>query len=226
MRVICLDFEGVILDGSATLKMLESIGHEFEEIKLIIRFLKSSSKPKRFRIVAKEIARSLKGMKAKDLERVGLMLKMTKGVRQALKVMRDRGEKVVIVSTNDKRFILDFFNSHGIDKYIDHVYAARLGVRNGRLTGKIYGDVIRNEKIGVVKKIERLFRVKKNKIIYIGDGLTDLPIMRRVGMAILFCPNTITKIEVFKDKALRRKHKDGELFLVDKKDLREVLRFI
>jgi phosphoserine phosphatase len=77
-----------------------------------------------------------------------------------------------------------------------------------------------------VKKIEKTYRIKKKDVIYIGDGLTDLPIMKLVGNGILFCPNELTKAEVFTDKILMKKEKNGELFLVENNNLNEILKFI
>jgi phosphoserine phosphatase len=134
--------------------------------------------------------------------------------------------KIVIVSANDERFIKKYLKKHRIEKYVDHIYAARLGIKNGILTGKIFGDVIKTEKVGVVSKIEKLYKAKKKDIIYIGDGLTDLPIIKRVGIGILFCPNELTKAEVFTNKILKDKIERNDLFLVEERNLNEIMKFI
>ena len=134
--------------------------------------------------------------------------------------------KIVIVSTNDKRLIKDILEKNKIADYIDHIYASEFGVENGKLNGKIYGTVIKTEKVGVVKEIEKKYKVKAKDVIYVGDGLTDLPIMKKMGKGILFCPNVLTRAEVYEDKILKKKEKEGSLFLIEKKDLREVLDFI
>ena len=94
------------------------------------------------------------------------------------------------------------------------------------MTGRIYGDVIRTEKTGIVPRLEKIYKVKRKDIIYIGDGLTDLPIMKKVGCGILFNPNTLTKMEVYRDKTLKEKENSGKLFLAEGKDLRCVTEFI
>ena len=94
------------------------------------------------------------------------------------------------------------------------------------ITGEIKGDIIKTEKVGVVKQIEKLYKVKREDITYIGDGLTDLPIMKVSGRGILFCPNALTKAEVFASKEFDRMGKDGKFFIVEKKDMREVTKLL
>lgn len=129
----------------------------------------------------------------------------------------------MIVSINDERIIRKFLEKHRLEKYVSNVYASRLGVKDGRLTGMISGDVIKTEKQGIVKKMRKLYG--KKEIVYVGDGLTDIPILKKANKGILFCPNELTKAEVFADKNLMKKE-GNRLFLVEKRDLREVLRFV
>lgn len=94
------------------------------------------------------------------------------------------------------------------------------------MTGKITGDVIRTEKTGIISRLEKLYRVKRNEIIYVGDGLTDLPVIKKVGKGILFNPNALTRMEIYTNKALKEKENKGCLLLAEGRDLRGILKFI
>ena len=151
---------------------------------------------------------------------------MNKNAKNVIKKLKKDGYKIVIVSINDEGMIKKFLKKNDIDKYVDHIYAAKLGVKNGILTGNVSGNVVETEKTGVVRKIEKLYRARKEDIIYVGDGMTDLPIMKKVGRAILFCPNALTNVEVLADKQLMKMKKDERLFLVEEKDLSKILDFV
>jgi len=192
----------------------------------MVDFLRYNENPKKFYWFVKKAVKKGKGLKFEGLEEIALKQKMIKGVPQVFKTLKRRGYKIVIVSTNDERIIRKYLEKHRLLKYIDHIYAARLEVKNGLLTGEITGSVIETAKIGVLRKIKKLYRASPKDITYVGDGLTDIPIFRLVGLSIIFCPKTVTKMEIFEDKILKEKEQKNEIFLVEKKDLRGILKFI
>ena len=140
--------------------------------------------------------------------------------------MHNDGFKIVIISTNDETFIRHYAEKHKLDMYIDHIYAANFEVKDGKITGKIRGDVLKDEKVHIVPRLEKKYKIKRNEMIYVGDGLTDLAIMKIIGRGILFNPNELTKAEVFASSKLRQKENNGELFLTNGNDLRSVLQFV
>jgi len=226
MKIVCFDFDDVIPKSNTVAKLTRLFGNKIKILGFEIEFLEDNMNPKKFFRVVEEIVANGKGIEFERVKHFMLRFGLNRGVKEVLKKLKKNGHKIVIVSANDETFIKEYIKKHGIADYIDHIYASRLGVKNGVLTGKIYGDVIKTEKTGVVKKIERMYKVKKKDIIYIGDGLTDLPIMKLAGRGILFCPNELTKAEVFTDKKLKEKIDNNQLFIVGKKDIKEILNFI
>jgi phosphoserine phosphatase len=154
------------------------------------------------------------------------MIGLNKNAKNVLKELKKRGYVVSIVSINDENLINIFLKKNKIHNYIDYVYASRFVVKDGVLTGDITGDTVRTEKTGVIKNIEKRYKAKSKDIIYIGDGLTDLPIMKLVGKGILFCPSLVTQAEVLSDRKLKKMKDDGRLFLVKEKDMNNVMKFI
>ena len=225
-KIICFDFDDVIINTNIVKKIGRYFKNRFEEKKIEGEFLLDSDNPRKFYRFAKNFIRLGRGMDFKFVKRIAMRFRLMKGAGETLKSLKKRGYKIVIVSANDERIIMEFMKKHGIHGFIDHIYASKFGVRDGKLDGNIYGTVIRTEKVGVVKEIEKKYRVSRKDIIYVGDGLTDLPIMKKVGSGILFCPKEPALIEVLRNKALKRMKSEGRLFVVGKKDLREVLRFV
>lgn len=225
-KVVCFDFDDVITDKGMLRKLAFVFGPSFSELKLVLELFEDNKSPKKFFNVARKIIKLGEGVKYSKVQEVVRFLRLSKNTKKVLKKLKSDGFRVIIVSINDENIIRSFLSKNGISDCVDHIYAARLGVKNGLLTGEITGDVIRTEKVGIVSKIEKLYGVKKNDIVYIGDGLTDLPIMKKVGRGILFCPNAVTNAEVLLDRELMRMKNEGKLFLVEKRDLERILPFV
>ncbi len=226
MKIVCFDFDNVIINDSVS-RFLSLVGSRMEKLKIEIDFLQDNMEPRKFFRLAKKMALMGKGL---DYEIVTSMMlkkvKLTKGVERMFKRLKADNHKIVIVSTNDESFIRRVLKKEKLLQYVDHIYASHLVVKDGVLTGEIKGDVVKTEKKGAVRKVKNLFRVKEKNIVYIGDGLTDLPIMKLVGRSVLFRPNLITRAEVMKDKAMRRMEKEGRLFVVHEDNLMHAMQFV
>ena len=226
MKVVCFDFDDVITRKNIAMKLLGMAGHKFRQLKLELEMLEHNRDPKKFAELIKKFAELTKGMNIESVERILKLMKLRKGAKETFEKIKKSGMKIVIVSINDESLIKEFLLRNRLHEYVDHIYAAKIEVKNGILTGKITGDVLKDEKIGVLKIIEKKYTASKKDITYVGDGLTDLPIIKRVGRGILFSPNAITRAEVYADKALKKMESSGRLFLVENHDLRKILEFI
>lgn len=226
MKVICFDFDDVLINKNTLVRFLSLFSKKSIELEYELKILEDNRNPKKFFHDVTEGAWHFKGMPYEYVERVSKLIKLNKNGRTTLEKLKKKGYKIVIVSTTDEDMIKSFLRKNDLEKYIDHVYAAKIGRKNGLLTGKIYGDVIKTEKAGAIRRIEKLYKVKKKDIIYVGDGMTDLPIMKKVGRAILFCPNAITNAEVLADKVLMARQKQKEFFLIEQRDLSKILPYV
>lgn len=226
MKVVCFDFDDVITRKNIAIKLLGMAGHKFRQLKLELEMLEHNRDPKKFADIIEKFAELTKGMSIDGVEKIIKLMKLRKGTKETFENIKKKGTKIVIVSINDESLIKEFLRRNSLHDYVDHIYAAKIEVKDGILTGKITGDVLKDEKIGVLKIIEKKYKANKNDIAYVGDGLTDLPIIKRVGRGILFSPNAITRAEVYTDKTLKKMESSGKLFLVENNDLRKILDFI
>ncbi|MBI3190886.1 HAD-IB family phosphatase [archaeon] len=226
MKVVCFDFDDVIGNKNTLRKFLGLYSKKTTELEYMLKLLEDNKHPKKFFKDVTEGAKLFKGIPYEYVKKISNVIGINKNVKITLKKIKSMGYKIVIISTTDEGMIRRFLEKNGIGKYIDHIYAAKVGVKNGFLTGTIKGGVIRTEKTGVVKKVEHLYKTKKKDITYIGDGMTDLPIMKCVSKGILFNPNAITIAEVMTDKKLIKMKDENRLFIVKDKDMSKILEFI
>ena len=224
-KIVCFDFDDVIVNNRLIFK-LPFIGHKIKTLELGAEFIEGRLDPKKFNKFANGVMKQMKGIHVDNVMRILLHMRLQKGARETIEALKKKGYKIVIISTNDGTFIKKFLEKHKLLQHVSHIYAAKFGLKNDIMTGTIYGDVIKTEKTGILPKLEKMYRIKRKEIIYIGDGLTDLPIMKKIGTGILFNPNELTKLEIFTDKKLKAKKKNGSLYITSGNDLRTVMQFI
>lgn len=224
-KLICFDFDDVIVNNKFVFK-IPVIGHKLRTFELGAQFIEGNLDPKKFNRFMDEVMKQVKDVHIDHVMKLLLHMHLQKGARETLAQLKKNGYKIIIVSTNDETFIRRFLEKHHLLEYVSHIYAARFGLKNSIMTGKIYGDVIKTEKTGIIPRLEKIYKVKRSEIIYVGDGLTDLPIMKKVGRGILFNPNAITKMEIFTNKKLKKMENEGKLFLAEGKDLRCIIDFV
>lgn len=221
MKIICFDFDDVIVKGNPVSKIAFILKDKFKEMEIGLKLLTLKDNPKEFTKSLKELVSLSKGIDYKLLEDLMLKAFLTKNTKKTFKEISEKN-KIVIISMNDTNLIKKFLGKNKLLEYVDHIYGSELEVKNGKLTGIIKGDVLESEKRTIIKKVEKKYKVGKKNIIYVGDGLTDLPIIEELGQGILFCPNSITRAEVYENKKLSRIEKKGKLLWIEKEDLYEV----
>jgi phosphoserine phosphatase len=70
---------------------------------------------------------------------------------------------------------------------LDYAAANRFEVSNGKLTGKVLGDIIGATGKGeVLKKVREELGLKREQVIAIGDGANDLKMMEEAGVSIAY----------------------------------------
>jgi len=70
---------------------------------------------------------------------------------------------------------------------IDYVYANKLEIIDGKLTGKYLGEIVDGQKKAeYLKAIAEKEGIHINQTIAVGDGANDLPMLNLAGLGIAF----------------------------------------
>jgi len=70
---------------------------------------------------------------------------------------------------------------------LDFAHASVLEVRDGRLTGKLSGEIVNPAvKARVLRETTAKLRATREQVVAIGDGANDLPMMTEAGVSIAF----------------------------------------
>jgi len=91
---------------------------------------------------------------------------------------------------------------HALKKYANslgiHLFAANhLEINNGRLTGRLIGQVITREvKEEIFLQWASELEISLDRTIAIGDGANDLKMLKKAGIGVAFCAKDILKKEI------------------------------
>ncbi len=137
-----------------------------------------------FRGALKERVGLLRGLSADALARVEGRTQLTSGAETLLATLQKVGCAVAVVSGG-----FDYFTDRlKVRLGLDHTFANRLEISDGRLTGRLVGDIVDgSRKASVIDELAGLYRIDRDRVVAIGDGANDLPMLDRAGLGVAFC---------------------------------------
>ena len=151
----------------------------------------------------------LEGLDESVLKEIAANLPLTEGVVYLMKSLKKLGFKTALFSggfyyfANHLKKLLD----------IDYVYANELPIVDGKVTGKVSGEIVDGQ-----KKKEKLIEIaeKENldlsQTVCVGDGANDLPMIGTAGMGVAFHAKPLVREEA--PHAVSSIGLDGLLYLL------------
>ena len=132
----------------------------------------------------------LKGMDESVLKEIAECLPVTEGAARLISHLRHFGYKIAILSGG-----FTYFANYLKEKLgIDYVYANQLDFENGKLTGKVKGDIVDGKmKAKLLVKLAEKEGISTEQVIAVGDGANDLPMLAIAGLGIAFHAKPIVK---------------------------------
>ena len=120
-------------------------------------------------------------------------VELTPGARELVAELQSRGWPLALVSGGFAEVVEPLAAALGIE----HVLANRLEVSDGRLTGRVVGDVVdRAGKERALRQFAERLGVPLEHTVAIGDGANDLDMLRAAGLGIAFNAKPLVCAEV------------------------------
>ena len=151
----------------------------------------------------------LEGLDKSALDKVAGRLTLNDGVLKLTQTLRKLGYKMAIVSGGFNYFAKKLQLELGFD----YVYANQLEIENGKVTGRVVGEVVNGErKAQLLKEIAEREGIALEQVIAVGDGANDLPMLSLAGLGVAFRAKPIVRQSA--QQAISNNGLDGVLYLM------------
>jgi phosphoserine phosphatase len=151
----------------------------------------------------------LRGLDEQVLAEVAARLPLMEGAERVTQTLKQLGYKIGIISGG-----FDYFGRH-LQQLLgfDYLFANRLEIEAGRLTGRVAGEIIDGpKKAALLGEIAALEKLSLEQTIAVGDGANDIPMLSMAGMGIAFHAKPIVREKA--GRAISNLGLDGLLFLI------------
>jgi phosphoserine phosphatase len=152
---------------------------------------------------------TLAGLPATVLSDVAAQLQLTPGARTTIRTLKRLGFRCGVVSGGFSAVIEGIVADLGLD----FCAANRLEIVDGRLTGRVVGEIVdRPGKAAALRRFAEQFGVPLEQSVAVGDGANDIDMLSAAGLGIAF--NAKPALEEVADTALSYPYLDTVLFVL------------
>lgn len=158
----------------------------------------------------------LKGLDEIVLREIADNLPITEGLERLMGVLKKSGFKTAIISGG-----FTYFGDYLKEKFgFDYVFANKLEIIDGKLTGNYIGDIVDGKKKAEYLKLISTFEnIDIQQTVAVGDGANDLPMLSIAGLGIAFHAKPTVKQNA--NHSLSTIGLDGILYFLGYKDSSE-----
>ena len=151
----------------------------------------------------------LAGLPESVLDDVAKALELTAGARTTVRTLKRMGFRCGVVSGGFTQVI-----SHLVDDLgLDFAAANELEVVDGKLTGRVVGDVVdRAGKATALRRFAGEYGIPLEACVAVGDGANDIDMLGAAGMGVAF--NAKPALKEVADTALSHPYLDAVLFVL------------
>ncbi|WP_106178256.1 phosphoserine phosphatase SerB [Prauserella shujinwangii] len=151
----------------------------------------------------------LEGLPESVLDEVAEAIELTPGARTTIRTLKRLGFRCGVVSGGFTRIIDRLVRDLGLD----FAAANDLEVVDGKLTGRVVGDVVdRPGKAEALRRFAAEYGITMNQCVAVGDGANDIDMLSTAGMGIAF--NAKPALREVADAALSYPYLDAVLFML------------
>ena len=205
-RLIVLDMDDTVVDTEVINELAKMAGVE-KEVKAITAAAMEGKME--FKEALTKRVGLLKGLPVKKIYEFRSRIPIVPGALEVISELKKTGF-VTVLMTGSFDIVANYV---GKKLGFDYVFANKLMVKNGKLTGEVKGKVLSPEsKLELLKKIAKKEHIPLEECAAVGDGANDLLIIKNAGLGIGFNPKKLIK-------------KEADAF-VNVKDLKVLLAFV
>lgn len=206
MRLIVMDVDSTLIQGEVIEMLAAHAGCEDEVARVTAQAMRGEidfAESLRARVAL------LEGVPATALDRVYDDLVLAPGARTTVRTLKRLGYRFAIVSGGFSQITDRLAAELGID----YAAANQLEVVDGRLTGRVLGEVVdRAGKAAALRRFAAASGLPEAAVIAIGDGANDLDMLSAAGLGIAF--NAKPVVQQAADTAVNVPYLDAIMYLL------------
>ncbi|NNF54895.1 MAG: phosphoserine phosphatase SerB [Acidimicrobiales bacterium] len=205
-RLIIMDVDSTLIQNEMIDILASEAGHEAEVSAITSRAMAGELD---FTESLIERAKFLEGLDEGVFMRARAQIKLTPGAATFIRTLNALGYRTAIVSGG----FTAIADSLADDLGIDYAFANTLEVVEGRLTGRVIGDIVdRQRKAELVHELAAKEDISVDQVVAIGDGANDLAMLNIAGLGIAF--NAKQVVQDATDTALNVPYLDAILYFL------------
>ncbi|MEF8937745.1 MAG: HAD family phosphatase [Halovenus sp.] len=188
MTFVAFDFDGTLTQSDLTVLL----GREYDvagEIRGLAEQGLRGEVP--FERTLRQRASLLEGMPEERVTAAFERCKLRRGAADLIADLRRSGVRVAIITGTFDRGVEVALERAGVA--VDHVVANRLVLENGAVTGAVEGPLLDSGKDQALGELTTAEGEDLGRTITVGNGATDLPMLRMAGTAIGFDPDPVVE---------------------------------
>jgi phosphoserine phosphatase len=179
-RLVCFDMDSTLIQNEVIDELARVAGVGEQVVEITEAAMRGELD---FKESFKRRLALLEGLDAGVLPEVAESLQITEGAQRLIETLKFYRYKIAILSGG-----FSYFARHLQDRFgIDYVYANELDIENGKLTGRVKGEIVdESRKAELLRQIADQESIRLEQVIAVGDGANDLPMLSVAGLGIAF----------------------------------------
>lgn len=219
-RLVCFDCDSTLITGEVIEMLAAHAGKESEVAEVTARAMRGELD---FEESLRERVATLKGLDVSVLDETAAAIELTPGARTTIRTLKKMGYSVAVVSGGFTRVLEGLAE----ELELDYVRANTLEIEDGKLTGRVLGDVVdRAAKANFLRSFAEAEGLQMHQTVAVGDGANDIDMLSAAGLGIAF--NAKPALREVADTSVNHPFLDEVLYIlgvpreeVDSSDLEE-----
>ena len=203
-RLIVFDVDGTLVDSEMIDELAKAAGVGGKVSEITSRAMNGEIG---FKQALRERAGLLEGLDVKVLEAIAENLRITPGAEELINALKALGYKIALISGGFTHFVEKIKEKVGID----YVYANKLVIKDGKLTGMLVEPIIdAKRKAELMREIAEKENLLMEEIVAVGDGANDRFMLQNSGLGIALYPKEI--LQKMADGVITKENLAGILY--------------
>lgn len=206
MKLAVFDFDSTLMDGETIDFLAKPLGLESKVAKITEKAMAGELD---FFDALQERVALLRGLDVNIVDEICQNLPLMEGALDTISGLKAKGYRVICFSGGFRNATSQASKILGIDADFSNI----LHQKDGILTGLVGGDMMWGSSKGdMLTRLQSLLNISPDETMVVGDGANDLSMFAHASIRVAFCAKEVLKAEAS--------------HIIDKKDLREILKIV